>query len=66
VKTISGRYCVMPAVEAEELVEACNKDAELTVQTANAMAQKWAGDEGESFVVAQIVRVVNPPRERCE
>jgi hypothetical protein len=61
-KTLSGRYFVAPQVEIERLVETCNESAELTVQTAQVMAQKLASDELEPFVVVQVARVVNPQR----
>jgi hypothetical protein len=62
VKTLSSRFFVAPVVEIENLVQACNGDTDLTIQTAQVMAQKLATDELESFCVVQVVRVVNPQR----
>jgi len=60
--TLSGRYFVAPVEEIESLVETCNEKNELTVQTAQAMAQKFSTEELEPFAVVQVVRVVNPQR----
>ena len=60
--TLSGRYFVAPVKEMETLIATCNEKSELTVQTAQAMAQKFSSEELEPFAVVQVVRVVNPQR----
>jgi len=64
--TLSGRYFVAPHEEMENCVGICNADkSELTLQTAQTMAQRFSDDDGEPFCVVQVVRVVNPQRERA-